>query len=70
MEISLIFNKLKPISVCVGRFSFAIENGELQHNEDSRAGCDYYGELKNYEEAYELALWGWENQMFDEILHQ
>ena len=69
MKISLIkYADGKTLSV--GQFSFPIENGLPQHSQSSRIGCEMKGprSLKEYDEAFDLALFSWEAQEFDEVI--
>jgi hypothetical protein len=79
MEIKIELIKVDgiPVSVGAGRFCFSIEGGSITHNESSRIGCQVVVEsgvgdrdaIKKYDEAFDLATFAWENQIFDAIIN-
>lgn len=82
-HISLVKIRGKPITVGVGKHCFPIENNILIDNENSFMGacalsdqqyCEYLNipckpqALQEYKEAFELAKFAWDNQLFDSII--
>lgn len=54
-------------TVCVGGFSFPVEENKVVHNENSKAGSQFYGQSEKCDKAFELACFAWEAQEFDAI---
>jgi hypothetical protein len=66
MKVVLVKLHGRPISIGVGGHCFEI-NGIPQHNDAQKLGSMLKSEAayQVYEQAYDLACWAWENQIFD-----
>lgn len=65
MKVTLVKNRGVPVSVGVGRNCFSLENGVPVHDEAQKIGAEVAGKSKQYQDAFELACWAVENQMYD-----
>ena len=65
MKIELVKINKNPVTVVAGKYAFPIENGRIAHNECSRVGAEYNGNIKDYNDAYELACFAYENNIYD-----
>lgn len=66
MKVILVTLHKKPITIGVGSFAFSIKDGKVIHNEDSKVGSQVKNELDAYNEAFDLATFAWENEIFDD----
>lgn len=66
-EVTLVTINGKPVSVGVGRFCFSIEDDKVADNSDQRVGSVAKGQSARYNEAFELAQFAWDNQIFDAV---
>ena len=67
MKITLVKNRGVPVSVGVGVNCFELESDVPVHNRSQRIGAEVSGTIVQYEEAFELACWAVENNMFDNV---
>lgn len=66
-KVVLVINKEVPVSVGVGSNCFPIVDDQITEDNAQRLGATVANKLKHYEDAYNLAIWAWQNQMFDSV---
>jgi len=68
MKIILVKKNGIPVTIGVGRYSFGIEQGKLVQDECQRIGAlTTTGDTTAFLEAWGLAQWAWENQVWDSV---
>jgi hypothetical protein len=60
-EVVLVTLRGRPMSINIGRFYFSVEDGHVEHADKCK------GTLEEYADAYDLALFAWENQIWDDV---